>query len=729
MPGKNGRNLEKPAVFFHNTVAFPQICHCMKNWPAFYLFFAIALLMAGRGEAQSGIADSLARLLATAPPDTHRVSLLVNYAWEINEVQTEAAENLLLEAIALGQKTGYRQGEAAAWNGLGAVEEIRGNLASALGHYRKTLALRQAINDQTGIAALHSNLGNVYELLGQFEEALQAHRESLLLAEQLRDTVRIARSHFNLGGVFEEMGAYPEAYEQVNTARFFFEARNDTANIARAYTLLGHIRFELEMYREARLWYGQALLLREHLGDPEQVADALSDLGNVLDEMGSPDSSRLAVTLYRRALDIRRQLSDEPGLAALYNNLGDAFKHLGQYATALGYLRQALELRTKQDDQPGLMEVYNTLGDVTYRQGKYEDALRHTERYYTIARQIGDGKFVQKSYKDFAKIYADLGDYTKAYAFRVKYDELRYERLNEARAQDFERKDVLFSEQKRAAEIVRQQHELEIRDVDLARARTRTYALVGGALALLLLALLLFNSNRLRARTNRELASKNDTIEQERARADRLLKNILPEKTAMELILHNTVQPVRYESVTVLFSDFVGFTTIAERVAPEDLIAELDTCFRLFDSIMDKYGLEKIKTIGDSYMCAGGLPTPTETHAADIVQAAIDMQNGLRHLMSHRPHPTMPVFEMRIGIHTGPVVAGVVGSHKFAYDIWGDTVNTAARLEAGSMPGKINISATTYQRVNHLYPCTFRGNLAAKNKGEIAMYFVDYDLV
>ena len=316
----------------------------------------------------------------------------------------------------------------------------------------------------------------------------------------------------------------------------------------------------------------------------------------------------------------------------------------------------------------------------------------------------------------------------------MKYDELRYERLDETRAQDFERKDVLFSEQKRAAEIVRQQHELEIsgaaleiRNAELEKARTRTYATLGGALASLLLALLLFNSNRLRARTNRELASKNDTIERERTRADRLLKNILPEKTATELILHNSVQPVRYESVTVLFSDFVGFTTIAERVSPEDLIAELDTCFRLFDSIMDKHGLEKIKTIGDSYMCAGGLPTPNTTHAADMVQAAIEMQNGLHDLMRHRTTHAVPTFEMRIGIHTGPVVAGVVGSHKFAYDIWGDTVNTAARLEAGSAPAKINISATTYQQVHHLYPCTFRGNLAAKNKGEIAMYFVEYE--
>ena len=697
----------------------------MKIWPGIYLFFAIVGGLPNQGAAQSP-GDSLARLLVTAPSDTHRVSLLADYAWEINESRSQEAAARLREAIALARQTGYRKGEATAWNGLGVVEEIRGNIPVAIEHYQKALALRQNLGDQIGVAALHNNLGNAYELLGQFENALRAHRENLFLVEQLRDTVRMARAHLNLSGVFEAMGAYPEAYDQVNAARFFFESRNDTASIARAYTLLGHIRFELEMREEARRWYRQALVLREQLGEPDRIADALSDLGNVLDDLDNIDSSQLAVRLYRRALDMRRQLGDEPGLAALYNNLGVAFKHLGQYATAMGYLRQSLALRTQQDDQPGLMEVYNSIGDVTYGQEKYAEALHYTERYFAIAQQIGDGKFIQKAYKDFAKIYASLGNYIQAYAYRVKYDEFRYERLDEARAQDFERKDVVFSEQKRQAEIARQQHELEIRDVELARSKTRTYALIGGAIALLLLAALLFSRNLIRARANRELASKNVAIERERARADRLLKNILPEKTAEELILHNSVQPVRYDSVTVLFSDFVGFTTIAEWVSPEDLVAELDACFRLFDSIMDKYGLEKIKTIGDAYMCAGGLPTLNQTHATDMVQAAIDMQNGLYQLMHSKPEAGKPIFEMRIGIHTGPVVAGVVGSHKFAYDIWGDTVNTAARLEQGSLPGKINISETTYQQVRHLYECTFRGNLAAKNKGEIAMYFVEY---
>lgn len=681
-------------------------------------------------DAQTPVADSLMRLIEKTGADTQRVLLLTELGWDLAETHNELAAKRLDEAIRLAQNLQFKRGEAGAWNALGVAAEIRGDYPTAQAHYDKALELRKQIGARSEIAATYNNLGNLHELIGDFDGALQYHRENLRIREELRDTLRIARAQFNIAGVYEEMGVYPEAYDHVNTARLILEARNDQPGLAKAYSLLGHIRFELEMFGEARRWYERALTLRENLGDPAGLADALADLGNALDELGNvqnnPDTIRAAVAMYERAIRIRLEQDDQPGLAAVYNNLGVAYKHLEQFDKALGYLRRSLSIRKDMDDQPGLMEVYNSLGDVLYGQKNLKDALFYTEQYSKIAIAIGDKKFEQKGYKDFAKIYAETGDFRKAFEYRVKYDELRYKRLNETRSKDFERKEVLFSDQKKQLEIERQQSELKIRDAEIARARTMRNALTGGAIALLLLAGLLFNRNRIRARANNELASKNAMIEAERERADKLLKNILPASTAEELKHHSTVRPVRYESVTVLFSDFKGFTKIAELVSPEVLIEELDECFRMFDAVMEKFGLEKIKTIGDSYMCAGGLPTPNDTHPLDVVQAAIEMQQRLQELMTLKAAAGKPAFEMRIGIHTGPVVAGVVGSHKFAYDIWGDTVNTAARMEQGSEPGKINISETTYQRVKSHYPCTFRGRLAAKNKGEVEMYFVEY---
>lgn len=685
-------------------------------------FLAALLLLPAAFFAQNPVADSLARLLEKYPADTHRVSLLVDYAWEINELHTDKADSLLKQALALAQQLNFSKGEAAAWNGLGVVEDIRGDLSQSEIYYQKALAIRRRLGDLREIGATLNNLAVVYEMQGRFDSALTIYRENLRIQRQLRDTLKIARAHFNMAAAQQEMGMYPEAQNDLLSARAVLEARKDPDEVAKVYTLLGHLTFEIELYDTALVWYERALRLREKLDDPGRHAEALSDYANALDEI---DSSRAALTFYQQALEIWKQLDDLPGQAQVYINMGDAYKHTGEYPVALRYLQMAEEICLSLNDEQGLMEVYNTMGDVHGRAGRLNLALEYTQKYYKTAQETGDEKYIQGAYKDFAEVYAAMGHFPEAYEWRVKYDELKYYRMNVRIGVSFARKEELFTDERKQEEIERQRQELRIRDAELATARTRQYALLGGAAALLLLAALLFNRNRIRARANRELAAKNDAIQRERERADRLLKNILPEKTAEELKLHNAVQPVRYESVTVMFTDFKGFTKIAEQVSPEELIQELDDCFRLFDTIVEKYGLEKIKTIGDAYMCAGGLPTPNETHPADAVNAALDMLQGLDARMQQNAAKGKPVFEMRIGIHTGPVVAGVVGSHKFAYDIWGDTVNTAARLEQGGAAGKINISETTYQRIRHLFECTFRGKLAAKNKGEIEMYFVD----
>lgn len=694
----------------------------MKDRLRMLVVFTSALLLPAIFHAQTNVADSLARLLATAPPDTHRVILLTDYAWEINDIRTDEAANRLQEAVALAQKLNFLQGEAIAWNGLGVVEEIRGDLSKAEQHYRKALRLRRKLGNQKDIGASLNNLGVFFEMQGRFDTALVFHRENLEIQRELGDSVRMARALFNMAGAYQEKGIYDEALNHLLEARLLLEAQGDQDGIAKVYTQLGHIQYELDRYPQALDWYKKALRLREKLDDPARLAEALTDYANALDEI---DSSHTALVYYLRALDIRKNLDDQHGLATVYTNLGDAHKHLGNYATALEYLKKAEEICLALDDVQALMEVYNTIGDVHYRAGRQKLALEYVKKYYRIARESNDEKYIQGAYKDFAEVYAALGEYATAYDWRVKYDEFRYKRLNEKISAEYARKEALFADQKKQEQIDNQKRELRVQEAELASARTRQFALLGGAAALLLLALLLLNRNRIRARANRELAAKNDAIQRERERADRLLKNILPDKTAEELKSQNSVQPVRYESVTVMFTDFEGFTKIAERVPPETLIAELDKCFRLFDTIVEKYGLEKIKTIGDAYMCAGGLPTPNSSHPVDSVRAALEMQNELHAMMQRQAAEGKPVFAMRIGIHTGPVVAGVVGSHKFAYDIWGDTVNTAARLEQGGETGRINISETTFNLVKHAFRCTFRGNLAAKNKGEIAMYFVD----
>ncbi|MEI7993703.1 MAG: adenylate/guanylate cyclase domain-containing protein [Methylococcaceae bacterium] len=224
---------------------------------------------------------------------------------------------------------------------------------------------------------------------------------------------------------------------------------------------------------------------------------------------------------------------------------------------------------------------------------------------------------------------------------------------------------------------------------------------------------------------DQNVKSRTAELAEEKKKSDDLLYNILPAETAEELKREGRAKPRKYESVTVMFTDFKGFTIISENLNAEELVTEIDSCFGKFDEIMDKYGIEKIKTIGDSYMCAGGLPVQNSTHAEDVVKAAKEIQQWMREHNLRRIAANLPPFEIRIGLHSGSVVAGVVGSKKFAFDIWGDTVNTASRMESSGEASQINISGSTYELIKNKFHCTYRGKISAKNKGDIDMYFVD----
>lgn len=215
------------------------------------------------------------------------------------------------------------------------------------------------------------------------------------------------------------------------------------------------------------------------------------------------------------------------------------------------------------------------------------------------------------------------------------------------------------------------------------------------------------------------------TIEDGKKLSDNLLRNILPDDIAEELKATGSTTPRHFDQVTVMFTDFTNFTAFAAKLTPAELVAEIHTCFKEFDAIVSRHNLEKIKTIGDAYMCAGGLPSTNDTHAMDAVNAALEIRDFMTEHMKTLAAKGHETIGFRIGIHTGPVVAGVVGVNKFAYDIWGDTVNVASRAESSCEPGQINITSSTYELVRHAFTCIHRGQVHAKNRGAMDMYFVE----
>lgn len=309
----------------------------------------------------------------------------------------------------------------------------------------------------------------------------------------------------------------------------------------------------------------------------------------------------------------------------------------------------------------------------------------------------------------------------------VSEERLKAEQRAEQRAQEIEE----LSEEAAKQELILQEKEnaLIMAQFIAERQKNLVYASIGIAGIVLLLALLFFSLFRAKRKTAKQLEDKNRIIEAERHRSDELLLNILPTPIANELKLNGKAKARKFEEVSVLFSDFQNFTRVAELLTPEELVEELDKCFKGFDAIITQHkDIEKIKTIGDAYMCASGL-SERKGVPSGLVKAALEMQRFLEEQKQERISLGKPYFEARIGIHTGPVVAGVVGVKKFAYDIWGDTVNIASRVEANSQIGRVNISETTFNLIKYDFDCEYRGKVEAKNKGLLDMYFVNKEKV
>ena len=289
-----------------------------------------------------------------------------------------------------------------------------------------------------------------------------------------------------------------------------------------------------------------------------------------------------------------------------------------------------------------------------------------------------------------------------------------------------------LTKEQMADAIVRAQQEKELQlqktlvaEAELGKQQSENMRNLLGLVAafVLVMAMLFYFRFRAKRRAANELAEKNALVEAEKKRSDNLLLNILPPAIAQELKTRNKVAARKYDQATVMFIDFTGFTQVAERLSPEMLVEELDYCFSNFDRIISQYRIEKIKTIGDAYLCASGL-SDMNASPSDIIRAALEIQDFLLALKAERMDRSMPYFEARVGIHIGPVVAGVVGAKKFAYDIWGDTVIVAARFEEACEPGRVNVSENVYDFARYEFEWNYRGKIAAKNKGAMDMYYV-----
>ncbi len=402
------------------------------------------------------------------------------------------------------------------------------------------------------------------------------------------------------------------------------------------------------------------------------------------------------------------------------NKLGNIYKDKGKTAKALEYYYSSLKIQKEIKDKAGLAHTLINIGSLYQEQSKSLQALEYCKKGLDLAEEIGALGEQRNSCQCLYDAYKALGKGNEALVYIEKIqmidDSLNSAETNEKLQQmEFDKQMLADSlANVKADNLVENAHREEVRKKNSTRN-----ILIGGALLLLLIAGGIYS----RLHYTRKAKA---VIETEKDRSNNLLLNILPADIAEELKIHGKAEARDFDMVSILFTDFKGFTSASEKMSAKDLVANINHCFEAFDGICEKYKVEKIKTIGDAYMAAGGLPVPTEDSIKNTVLAALEMQHFITQLHQEKEAKGEHAFEMRVGIHTGPVVAGIVGVKKFQYDIWGDTVNTAARIESNGDVGKVNISQATYEFLKDDPDFTFesRGKIEAKGKGEIAMYFV-----
>ena len=644
------------------------------------LLLIVGLSTAIRAERTISLCDSLYTQALKRPTDTLLLENLMDAVRDIDVKERDTAYYYAEKLYDLSVKQNFNRGIATALNLQGMLLE-QSDYPAAIAKYKQSLKIAKENNLNLLAASIYNNLSIVYSVMGDYSVSINYLLEMLSLAENLNDTMRMAVALNNIGLRYQEMKSPDVA---------------------------------LDYFRKA-MDYNLKIL------DTARYATNLSNIGVAFQALKQYDS---AFYYHQKAISLHQRNHDLYKLEYAYQALVYFYIDKNEIELAGSVLDTALDLAHRVNDQYGLLNLMIARGDLLNRKGDYRGALQVLNQTRIQSLQMNYRSILVDIYMGLSEAYRGINDFKNALEYNEKYIELRDSLVNIEKSKSQMIVNA-FVKEKTDKEIELFTKNIEIQKLQLQRQKQlRNLIMVIGAL-FLAIALLLLNRYRYVQRTRRELESKNLVITHERKRSDDLLLNILPSETAEELKNSGTSKARKYDQVTVLFTDFKGFVQMAGQMSPEELVDEIDYCYKHFDDIITHHHVEKIKTIGDSYMCAAGLPVANDTHPLDAVRAACALRQFMEEYKQQRQAAGMPCFEARIGLHTGPVVAGIVGNRKFAYDIWGDTVNIASRMESGGEVGKVNISQATWLLVKDHFRCTSRGLIEVKNGVSFEMYFVE----
>ncbi len=608
--------------------------------------------------------------------DTTTVNVLLQQSKDSLTSNPNKAISLAMQARDLAEKSQFLKGKAYALKNIGLGNYYQGKYVETLDYWNQSLSIFETLNDKLGVANLLNNIGAIYSDQGDEVKALDYSLRSLKLSEEVGDKLRILSA--------------------LNSIAIIYFNKKATWDKALDYLL-------------------KALPLSEEIGHKEGIGILSENIGEIYYERGDDEK---AMSYFNKSLKV---LGNSANSSYAYNGLGKVYLRKGNFDKAFEYHTKAYNIAEKLQAQLHMTNSLKGLANLYIKKKDYSTAMGYFKKAEAIALDMKTTPALKDLYQEIAQAYEKMEDYENAYKYQVRLDNIKDTLFNEITQKKLGTLQFEFDLEKKQSEINLLTKDKMLQELNLKREKVAKNILIAGLAVAFIIAIILYRNYRNKIKVNKLLDRQNAEIET-------LILNILPEEVAHELQKNGNATPRYYESASVLFTDFKSFSLHADALSPQEVVTELNECFVAFDEIIIKYNLEKIKTIGDSYMCAGGIPTEDDEHYINIIKAALEIRDYMATRNAVREASGQPAWDIRIGVNTGPIVAGVVGRKKYAYDIWGGTVNVASRMESNGEPGRVNISAATYEFVKHKYECKHRGKIMAKNVGEVDMYFVENEI-
>lgn len=660
--------------------------------------------------------DSLLGELSKAKGDTNEVNLLSTLSFENYSTNVNESIAFGLKGLKLSNKIKWEKGKARCYNSLGTCYLMgKNNYPKALEYFKKALVINEKLEDKNGIAYNLGNMGTIYFYQLNYSKAIEYYQRAIKISLETGDSSNLALNIGDLGNVYTYQSNYPMALEYYQKALIINEKIENKNSIALNLGNIGTIYHYLSNYTKALEYTQKSVKLFEDLGNRSSYALNLGNLGSIYTSLLDYPK---ALECYFKSIRINEELGNKASIAIKLGNIANIYTHQSNYPKAIEYFNKAIDINKEVGSKIGLAYNYAGLGShyLTISQDSIiknndnkikllvnrEVNLNKSIEYFSISielfEEIGELNYRSEINYNLSEAYRLKGDFKTAYQTYKEYKVLKDSVFSK------ENNDKIATLEKIREDDLKQK-EIEKQKIRIAEQEKREqlihYFSIGLVLLMTVVMIVIYRLLK---------------------RSDKLLYNVLPFSIATRLKKKEHPISDYFTQASIVFIDIVNFTEMAKNEDPQRLVSNLNSIFTKYDTMTKKYGLEKIKTIGDSYMAAAGIPEVQENNTHRAAQMALEVKAMMKDY--HTADGTK--IEVRIGLDCGPVVAGVIGENKFIYDMWSDAVNTASRMESSSIAGQIHVSerfkeaVTEYEQFDYVE----RGEIEIKGKGKMKTFFM-----